>query len=128
MNRDLLDWLFTFRRETPREQRQQLIDTFNLEEAIANLPRHYRRLIYVLGARALQYGPTFPVEARNAIVAAISTKVPRRHVAQDVSQMMTILNRHHVAWQARHARHMARSAEPSAGVATAKLDIMTSDL
>jgi hypothetical protein len=107
MNPYLSDWLREFRASTPRDDRQRLIDTLNLEEAVAELPRRYRRLVYVLAARALQHGPeVFPVEARRAIVAAMSAKVKHRDVGRDLSDMVSRLDRDHRAWAAHRAQRV----------------------
>ena len=107
----LQDWLKDFRRSTPRPDRQALIDTMDLESAVAELPRHYRRVVYVIAARAMQWGPdAFPFEARRAIVAAM-VEQGCRSAARDADAMMSMLARDHRNYLRRKAKKSVSCVE-----------------
>jgi hypothetical protein len=106
-------WLREFRRATPREKRQDLIDGLDLDTAFAALTHEapavrecrYPLIVYILAARALQE-PATPATgaARQDLLKRVAVLFGLKPTAmlRDLHAMMRQLRHDHEKWCRRH--------------------------
>lgn len=116
---DVVAWLRTFRKTTPRERRQALIDRLNVDTTLANVTgapaalrdEAYSIIVYVLAARAIGHPATTSElsvsRARLVGRVAKTFDLPWSAVAEDLRVMMRRLDHDHRQWLRRREKPAA---------------------